>query len=67
MSTKTNTTITVAQVADKLGMSPKVARRKLRDAWDNLPASLRTYVEHHGWVFTKSHVARVTAVLGDKV
>ena len=63
MTTKTNTTVTVAQLAEKLDMSPKVARRKLRDAWDSLPKSLRDYVETNGWIFAKAHIKRVTDVL----
>ena len=66
MSTKTVTTVTVAQIADKLEMSPKVARRKLRDAWDTLPKAMREYVEKNGWVFTRPFAQRATSILADR-
>ena len=57
MSTKSKVvTITLVQIAKSLKMSPKVARRKLRDNWTGRRPK-------DGWVFKPAQRKSVVAIL----
>ena len=48
-------TVSVSEIAKSLKMSPKVARRKLRDNWPRRPKG--------GWVFPTSQRSAVVKLL----